>query len=128
MLGIVITCYGLTLTFFVSTRDLLLNWLTQDTNNWLKGDDGKSTVDQAQNGPATPEKPGGIPWREAKTDASWNSPEKEQPELLDDYGYDNVFDDVSCGEWTVAGSKRKKKGKQVARPGNAPRGRGPRRM
>lgn len=100
----------------------------QDTKDWLKGDDGKSTIDQAKDGPATPEKAGGIPWGEAKADANWNSPEKEQPELSHDYGYDNVFDDETFDDWAVVGSKKKKKGgKQTGKPGNVPRGRGQRR-
>lgn len=100
----------------------------QETKDWLKGDDHKSNVEPAEDGPATPEQPVGVPWGEAKADASWNSPEKEQPELLDDYGYDVVFDDESFDDWAVVGSKKKRKGKQVARGGNVPRGRGPRRI
>ncbi len=46
--------------------------------------------------------------------------------MLDDYGYDDVFDDES--DFTVVQSKKKKKGRQAARPGNVPRGRGPRRV
>ena len=100
----------------------------QDTKDWLKGDDHRSSADRAEVGPATPEKPGGTPWGEAKADASWNSPEKEQPELLDDYGYDDVFDDESFDDFTVVTNKKKKKGQQAARLGNVPRGRGQRRI
>ena len=100
----------------------------QDTKDWLKGDEQTTTVEQAEAGPATPEKPGSIPWGEAKAGASWNSPEQEQPELADDYGYEDVFNDESFDDWAVVENKKKKKGKQAARPGNVPRARGPRRI
>ena len=95
----------------------------QDTQDWLKLDDCKGADDQTEDSPATPEKQGGITWGEAKADASWNSPEQEQPELSHDYGCNNVFDDDS---FQVV-SKKKRKGKNAARSGNVPRGRGPRR-
>lgn len=97
----------------------------QDTKDWLKGDESQqSAVEQAEAGPATPEKPGSIPWGEAKAGASWNSPEQEQPELADDYGYDDVFNDESFDDWAVVENKKKKKG----RPGNVPWARAPRRL
>ena len=77
-------------------------------------------------GPQTPEKPANLPWGEAKADASWGSPEKEQFEVLNDYRYEDVFDDES--DFTVVESKKKKKGKQAAGVSNMPRGRGRTRM
>lgn len=97
----------------------------QETRDWLTGNGPNGTVDPAEVGPTTPTKPGAVPWGEAKADANWNSPDKEQPQVLDDYGYDDVFDDES--DFTLVQSKRKKKGRQASRPGNVPRGRGPRR-
>lgn len=100
--------------------------MLQETEDWLNGDDSKRAIDQGEVGPKTPEKPGGIPWGEAKADA--NSPEVEQPELLDDYWNVDVLDDES--DFTVVESKKKKKGKQAAQAGaaNVPRERGRRRV
>ncbi|KAL3152107.1 hypothetical protein ABBQ32_001211 [Trebouxia sp. C0010 RCD-2024] len=98
--------------------------VVQDIKDWLAGDGPNGSVDPAEVGPTTPTKQA-VPWGEAKADASWGSPDQQQPEVLDDYGYDDVFDDES--DFTVVQSKRKKKGRQAARPGNVPRGRGPRR-
>ena len=108
---------------------MLSNEALQNTQAWLKEDDFKADSESAQVGPMTPEKPGGAPWGAAKADAAWESPEKlqEQPELLDDYGYDDVLDDHS--DFTVVESKKKKKGRQATGAGTAVRGaRGRRRI
>ena len=97
----------------------------QDTKAWLTADDAKGGNGQAAVGPQTPEKARGTPWGEARADAAWDSPEKDHPELAHDYGNIDVFDDES--DFTVVESKKKKKGRQQATPGNVPRGRGQRR-
>lgn len=103
-----------------------VGWELQDTKDWLKGGESKAIKDSAQAGPQSPDKSGSVPWGEAKADASWGSPEKEQLEVLDNYGYDDVFDDES--DFTVVEGKKKKKGKQAAGVGTVPRGRGRRRV
>ena len=103
-------------------------WLTlctclQETKDWLAADSAKGAADPAEVGPQTPDKPGGTPWGEARADASWDdSPDKDHPELLHDYGLGDVLDDES--DFTVVVRKKNKKGRQQAGSGIVNRGRG----
>ena len=84
----------------------------QDTKGWLQGNDAKAATEESEVGPSTPERPGPLPWDEAKAEVTWGSPNKEQPDILDEFGYDDVLD---ADDFTMVVSKKNKKGKKGGR-------------
>ena len=91
-------------------------WHVQDTKDWMQGHDEKAATEQSEVGPGTPEKPGQLPWNEAKGEVSWGSPDKEQHDMhmLDEFGGDDGLD-ADFDDFIEVVSKKNKKGKKGSR-------------
>ncbi|DBA81849.1 TPA: hypothetical protein ACH3X1_007568 [Trebouxia sp. C0004] len=83
--------------------------LVQETNKWLHADEAKEVVPDISVQADTPQKHVGASWGDAKPDAIWGTPTKEQAADVLEHNWDDEEDDILGEDDFILVVKKKKK-------------------